>query len=262
MKILFIADIFGSPGRAAVKELLPELISEYKIDFTIANAENAAGGFGITEKIANELFGYGINAITLGNHTWDKKEVINLIKTEQRITRPANYPKKVPGNEFNIYEKDNIKIAVISLLGRVFMDPLDCPFQRVDEIINQIQNTVNIIIVDIHAEATAEKIAIGYFLDGKVTAVIGTHTHVSTTDLKLLPNGTAYITDAGMTGPVDSIIGVKKEIIIEKFLTGLPVKFEVHKGLAQLEGVFLDIDANGKPVNIIRIQKFINSENI
>jgi metallophosphoesterase (TIGR00282 family) len=242
LKVLFIGDIVGKPGRSSLKALLPGLIDKLKIDFVIANGENAAGGFGITEKIAKELFEQGINVITTGNHVWDKKEDIPYIVREPNILRPFNYPPGVPGHGSIVCPHKGLKIGVINLMGRIFMIPVDCPFRTGLEEVERMRQLTKIIIVDFHGEATSEKIALGYFLDGKVSAVIGTHTHVQTADERILPKGTAYITDAGMTGPLDSIIGIEVPQIIERFLYQMPRKFEVAKGRTVFSGVVIDID--------------------
>lgn len=255
MNILAIADIVGKPGRNILFKLLPQLKKEHSIDFVIANAENAAGGFGVTVEIAQELLNSGVDCITLGNHVWDKKELIGFIPQEPRILRPANFPPQNPGSGVYIAEKEGIKIAVLSLIGRVFMESCDCPFRTADGEISKLEKITPVILVDMHAEATSEKMAMGYFLDGRVSAVFGTHTHVSTTDIKLLPKGTAYVTDIGMTGPVDSVIGIKKELIIGRFVTGLPARFEVAAGLSQLEGIIFQIDKEGKVYSMKRIRE-------
>lgn len=255
MKILFIGDIVGKVGRLTVKALLPAIVSRYRIDLVIANGENAAGGFGITEKIAAELFGYGIHIITSGNHIWDKKDSIPYISKENRLLRPLNYPPGVPGYGSVIYTIQGLKVAALNLSGRVFMSNLECPFRTGIAEIERLQAETNIIIVDFHAEATSEKIAFGYYVDGKVSAVIGTHTHVQTADEKILPDGTAYITDVGMTGPSASVIGVGKEQIIERFLLQMPQKFETAGGDGILSGVVAEIDEKtGKARAIQRLQ--------
>lgn len=256
MKILFIGDIVGKPGRKAVKEGLPGLINKLKTDFVIANVENAAGGFGITKSVGEELLSLGIDVLTSGNHIWDKKEAVTYIPKENRLLRPANYPADVPGaGSIVVNASDGRKVAVLNLSGRVFMQPLDCPFQAAKRAIPLLKEQTNIIIVDFHAEATSEKSAIGWFLDGEVSAVIGTHTHVQTADEKILPKGTAFITDAGMTGPVDSVIGVKKEMIIHKFLTHIPTRFETAGGESILSCVVVDINSKtGMSTKIQRIQ--------
>jgi len=260
LKILHIGDIVGKRGRQIIKELVPKIKQEYQIDFCIANGENAAGGFGLTQKTAKEIFSAGIDSITSGNHIWDKKEVYQIIEDEN-ILRPLNYPPGVPGRGYNFYKVKNDILAVINLSGRVFVDELDCPFRAVISEINKIKEKTKNIIVDMHAEATSEKIAMGWYLDGKVSAVIGTHTHVQTADERILPEGTAYITDVGMTGARDSVIGVKKEIIIKRFLTQIPLRFEVAKGIGQICAVVVEIDSDtGKAKSIIRIQQILEED--
>lgn len=258
MKILFIGDIVGKPGRQAVKDLLPGLKSEYQMDIVIANGENAAGGRGLTKEVAYELFDNGIDFITMGNHTWDQKTIIDFIDSENKLIRPANYPKGVPGKGYGYILKNNHKIGVINLAGRVFLPPLENPFGMAGQIINtMLAEGIKVIITDFHAEATSEKVAMGWFLDGKVSAVLGTHTHIQTADARILNKGTAYITDIGMTGPRDSVLGVKKEIIINNFITQMPVKFEVASGVYQLNAVLLEInEQNGRADKIMPIQQF------
>jgi metallophosphoesterase (TIGR00282 family) len=256
MKVLFIGDIVGKVGRTVISEVLHKVIDQYKVDFCIANCENAAGGFGITIDIANILFDFGINILTSGNHIWNKKEALDLITRDKRVLRPANYPEEAPGSGSIVTETaSGDKIGVINLSGRVFIDSLDCPFKVAIREIKNIGTNCEVIIVDMHAEATSEKIAIGWYLDGKVSAVIGTHTHVQTADEKILPGGTAYITDVGMTGPSDSVIGIKKELAIERFVSRVPKKFETAKGRGQLNGVVVEIDKDsGVAKGIKRIQ--------
>jgi len=256
MRVLFIGDIVGTVGRMVVKALVPTLADRYKVDCVIANGENAAGGFGITEKVAEELFSCGIHVITSGNHIWDKKETVPYIGKENRLIRPLNYPPGVPGYGSILYPLPHgTKIAVLNLSGRVFMPSIDCPFRVGLEEIKRMQNETRFILVDFHAEATSEKIAFGYFVDGKVSAVIGTHTHVQTADEKILPGGTAYITDVGMTGPEVSVIGIEKEQIIERFLYQMPKKFETAKGNGMLSAVVIEMDdKTGKSTAIQRLQ--------
>ena len=253
MKVLFIGDIIGKPGRKVVKEKLPEFIEAEKVRIVIANGENSAGGFGITPKVCSELFNDGVNVITTGNHVWDRKEVYDIID-KYPIIRPANFPPSVPGRGYLVKDtKYGIKVGIINLQGRVYMANLDCPFRCSDKIIENIKKETPIIIVDFHAEITSEKIAMGWYLDGKVSAVIGTHTHVQTADERILPEGTAYITDVGMTGPRDSVIGVKKDIILKRYLTSMPIRFEVANEDLVLSGVMLDIDdKTGKALSIRR----------
>lgn len=243
MNILVIGDVVGRPGRNIIKALLPRIQRENNIDFTIANAENAAGGRGLTNDVKDELLSAGIDVLTMGNHVWDNKNIFTFIDDEPRLIRPANYPGPCPGQGYHVYRAGfNKKVAVINVSGRMFLPPLDCPFQAVRDILEELRDTVDYTIIDIHAEATSEKIAMGYYLDGRVSAVLGTHTHVQTSDERLLPNGTAYITDLGMTGPFNSVLGMEIDPIIEKFLTCRPARFEVAKGPAQMQGAILTLD--------------------
>lgn len=258
MHLLMIGDVVGRPGRKAVQVNLSELKREYDLDMVIANGENAAGGNGITKETAQELFSAGVDVLTMGNHVWQKREALDYLAHEKRIVRPANYPSGTPGSGAVIYVTEkNIKVAVINLAGRAFMQPLDCPFRKVDELLNNLVEQANVVVVDFHAEATSEKIAMGWYLAGRVSAVCGTHTHVQTADECILPGATAYITDLGMTGPCDSVIGAKKEIIIKRFLTQLPHKFEIATGLFQFNGAVIDIDEiTGDAISIRRIQNY------
>lgn len=258
MRLLMIGDVFGHPGRKAVQVNLNELKHEHELDMIIANGENAAGGNGITKETAQELFSAGVDVLTMGNHVWNKKEALEYINHEKRIVRPANYPPGTPGTGANIYEtRRKVKVAVINLAGRAFLQALDCPFRKADELLKNLSEKARVVVVDFHAEATSEKIAMGWYLAGRVSAVCGTHTHVQTADERILPGGTAYITDLGMTGPCDSVIGVKKEIVIKHFITQLPLKFEVASGLFQFNGVIIDIDEiTGEAVSIRRIQNY------
>jgi len=258
IRILMIGDVVGRPGRRAVIENVPGLVRDEGINLTIANGENAAGGNGITREVANELFSAGVEVITMGNHVWNKKEIFNLIAREERIIRPGNYPPGAPGAGFGRYEtKNGVKVGVFNLSGRVFMPGLDCPFRKAEEVIQVLREWSNIILLDFHAEATSEKIAMAYHLEGRLSAVCGTHTHVQTADERVLPGGTAYITDVGMTGPLDSVIGVKKEAVLEKFITQMPRKFEVAAGPYQFNAVIIDIDIQtGRAKNIKRVQNY------
>jgi 2',3'-cyclic-nucleotide 2'-phosphodiesterase len=261
MRILFIGDIFGRPGRTIVRERLPELVRRHSVDLIIANGENAAAGFGITPALAEELFEMGIEVLTSGNHIWDKREILEFFESAdgnpyspaRRLLRPANYPSTLPGwGLFQGKTKDNVPYAIINLQGRVFMTSNDDPFRVADELLKTV--TEKVILVDIHAEATSEKISMGWYLDGRVTAVLGTHTHIPTADEHVLPNGTAYQTDVGMTGPYDSVIGVKKELVINRFLTNMPARFEAASGDVRLCGVVIDCDeSTGKARGIDRI---------
>ena len=260
MKILFIGDIVGSPGREAIKKLLPGLIKGDSLDFVVANAENVAGGSGITLKTAEDLFASGVDVLTSGDHIWKRSEIFELLNTEGRILRPLNFPSTSPGKGSSVFKtKTGKNVGVINVNGRVFMDPLECPFKTSLQAAEELSKETNIIIVDMHAEATSEKVALGWYLDGKVSAVLGTHTHIQTADEKILPKGTAYITDAGMTGPYDSVIGRKVEDVLQRFLTLLPTRFEVAENNIQLHGVLLNIDnKTGRAISIERVQKKIN----
>jgi len=260
MRILFIGDIFGRPGRTIVQERLPGIIRDEMIDLVIANGENSAAGFGITPALAEELFELNIDVITTGNHVWDKREILDYFQMidgngnspQRRILRPANYPADMPGWGLYQGKKGNVPYAVINLQGRVFMASNDDPFRTADQLLQKID--AKIIFVDFHAEATSEKISMGWYLDGRVTAVVGTHTHVPTADERVLPKGTAYVTDVGMTGPYDSVIGVKKELVVNKFLNGMPVRFEAATGDVRLCAVVIDCDeSTGKARDIERL---------
>lgn len=261
MRVLFIGDIFGRPGRAIVAEKLPKLVAEKKIDLVLANAENAAAGFGITPPLVEELLGLGIEVLTTGNHVWDKREIIDFFDRAasspdgiaRRVLRPANYPAGTPGwGVFEGQSRAGVPFAVLNLQGRVFMADNDDPFRIADELLKKI--TAKLIFVDIHAEATSEKIALGWYLDGRVTALLGTHTHVPTADERVLPKGTAYQTDVGMTGPYDSVIGVQKELILHRFLTQMPARFEAAKDDARLAAALIECDpATGRASSIERI---------
>ena len=244
MKILAVGDIVGSIGLKKLKEVLPMLKKENNIDFVIVNGENVAGGMGITEKDFNAILGAGANVVTLGNHTWAKKDVFSFIDNE-RLIRPANYPKGVPGNGYGIYNCNDKKIAVISLMGRTNINILtENPFLEVDNIIEKIKNEVDYIVVDFHAEATAEKIAMGHYLDGRINILFGTHTHTQTADEMILPKGTAYITDIGMTGPKNSVIGMDIEASLKRFITTLPERYKLAEGEAIFNGCIFDIKKN------------------
>ena len=256
MKILFIGDIFGEPGRRALARAVPRLVAQRQIDIVIGNGENAAGGFGITPELAEELFDLGLAVITTGNHAWDKKEILDYFPREPRLLRPANYPSGVPGSGSVVVESaGGEQLGVLQLMGRAYMPTLDCPFQVAKKELAALKKRTVTVIVDMHAEATSEKMAMGHYLDGEVVAVMGTHTHVQTADDQILPKGTAYVTDIGMTGPLHSVIGVKKELAIEKFLTGMPRRFEVASGPSVFCAVLLELDARlGKALSIERIR--------
>jgi metallophosphoesterase (TIGR00282 family) len=261
VNILFIGDIVGKPGRKAIRELLPPLRDRFQIDLVVANGENASGGIGISIKGADELLSSGIQVLTSGNHIWKKKEILTYIQQNPDLIRPANFPPETPGNGFVIKEtKSGHRIGILNLLGRTFMEAVDCPFRTALEERKRIIKETSIILVDFHAEATSEKVALCWFLDGKVSAVLGTHTHIQTSDERVFPQGTAYITDAGMTGPMDSVIGVKKELAIERFLTQMPYKFEVAKREVVLEGAVVSIDPEtGRAIGITRIREKLDT---
>lgn len=255
MKVLFLGDIVGSPGREAVRALVPKLKKQKAIDVVIANAENASGGKGLTAKVAEELFSYGCDCLTNGDHIWKHPDVLKIIDHPYLI-RPANLAPNIPGKGYCILSKNNFKVGVLNLQGRVFMPAIDCPFRAARDIVPVIKKQTPIILVDIHAEATSEKVAMGHFLDGLVSALAGTHTHIQTADEKILAQGTAYISDLGMCGPYDSVIGQEKSKIIERFLTGMPTRFEVASSDVRLAGAIIDIDdTSGKARGIERVQE-------
>lgn len=258
IKILFIGDIVGSPGRAAVKEIVPALRKKEGIDLVIANAENSAGGSGITPRTARDLFQSRCDVLTSGDHIWRRPEVIELLQEQPNILRPANFPKETPGQGSVIFKTETgVKVGVICLLGKVFIDAMvESPFRVARDEIAILKKEAQVIIIDLHAEATSEKIAFGWFLDGQVSAVLGTHTHVQTADERVLPKGTAYITDVGMTGPYDSVIGRNKDKIIERFLTGMPTRFELGTKEVEMHAVLMDIDQEtGRALSIRRIRE-------
>ena len=243
MKILFVGDIVGSPGRQIVKDRLADIVAQRRVDLTIANGENAASGFGITPRLAEELFAAGAEVLSGGNHIWDRKEILDYIPHQPRLLRPANFPQGAPGSGLFVgAARNGVGYAVLNLQGRTFMAPIDCPFRAAERELARIPADVKVIVVDMHAETTSEKQAMGWFLDGRVSAVIGTHTHVATADAHVLPKGTAFLTDVGMTGPHDSVIGMDKEGIVRKFLDGLPARFEVGEGDVQMHAALIDVD--------------------
>jgi metallophosphoesterase (TIGR00282 family) len=243
MRIIFIGDIVGSPGRKIVHDRLADILAQRKIDLCIANGENSASGFGITPRLAEELFGAGIEVLTGGNHIWDRKEILDFFPHEPRLLRPANFPNGSPGSGLFVGRaKNGTGYAILNLQGRTFMTPIDDPFRAALVEIAKIPPDVKVILVDMHAETTSEKQAMGWHLDGKVSAVLGTHTHVATADEHVLPKGTAYITDVGMTGPHDSVIGMEKQGIVQRFLDAMPAKFAVAEGDVQMNTVILDVD--------------------
>jgi metallophosphoesterase (TIGR00282 family) len=254
-RILFIGDIMGKPGRELLRRGLAAIVDAHDIDLVLANGENSAAGFGVTPDIAKTLFEYGVDAMTSGNHIWDKKEVLEYIAAEPRLLRPANFPAGVPGRGRGLYRsRGGQAVGVVNVMGRVFMAPLDDPFAVVVKEIEAVRAETRVVIVDMHAEATSEKVAMGWHLDGRATAVVGTHTHVQTADARVLPKGTAYITDVGMTGPHDSIIGIETEAALSKFVSGLPSKFEVATGNPRLNAVVITADpATGRASAIDRL---------
>ena len=248
MRILFIGDIFGSPGRRIVADHFQDIVKAQGIDLAIANAENSAGGFGVTPAIAEELFALGLDALTTGNHIWDKREIYDYLGRTPRLVRPHNYPAGCPGSGVAIVKG----CAIMNLQGRTYMPNIDCPFRAADQILQEMDPSIKVRFVDFHAEVTSEKIAMGWYLDGRVSALIGTHTHVPTADTRILPGGTGYQTDAGMTGPYDSVIGVEKEMIIKRFITAMPVRMEAAKGKVELHSVIIDVDGNTGKATAIR----------
>jgi len=263
INILFISDVFGRPGRRVVRELLPTLVSHYQVDLVVANVENAAGGIGLTIKTAEELFRAGVDVMTSGNHIFKHKEIIGYLEENERLLRPANYPEPAPGRGTTVVKSPGgVKIGVTNLLGRIFMQPVDCPFRTADRELALLERRgAQVTLFDIHAEATSEKQALARYLDGRISALIGTHTHVQTADETILAKGTAYVTDVGMTGPHDSVIGMKKEPIIERFLTGRPVRFEAANKDLRLEGVVVSLmPDSGRAEDIVRIQERFEKE--
>lgn len=253
MNILFIGDIFASPGRAIVADHLQDIVETNHIDLAIANVENSAGGFGVTPAVADELFALGLDVLTSGNHVWDKRDIYNYLALQPRLLRPANYPDAPGSGVIALRARNGVDCAVINLQGRTYMPSTDCPFRMADRILAELDPAVKVKFVDFHAEVTSEKIAMGCYLDGRVSAVVGTHTHVPTADTRILPGGTAYQTDCGMTGPYASVIGVEANIIIQRFLTALPVRMEAARQLPELHAVIVDVDeTTGKARSIRR----------
>jgi 2',3'-cyclic-nucleotide 2'-phosphodiesterase len=245
VRILVVGDVVGSPGRAILKRALPQLVRRHEVEYCIANVENAAGGFGVTREICDELLDLGVDCMTSGNHIWDKKELIPFVELIPQLLRPANYPEGQPGRGVHVgrARRSGVPVATLNLSCRVFMHgAIDDPFRKGAALVEELRKQAAVIVVDIHGEASSEKMAIGYHLDGRVSAVVGTHTHVPTCDHRLLPKGTAYCTDIGMTGPYDSVIGVEKEIVLRRFLTGMPNRFETAKGDPRLAAVLVDVD--------------------
>ncbi len=255
MNILMVGDVFGEPGRSALQKLLPAIKREHAVDVTVVNVENAAAGFGVTPQICKSFLEQGVDVMTSGNHIWDKREIVEYITRENLLLRPANYPPGTPGTGFVTVKAGAHKVAVLNLMGRVFMSAIDCPFRKADEIIPELTRETPIVLVDMHCEATSESMAMGWYLDGRVSAVVGTHRHVQTADERVLPQGTAYITDLGMTGPIDSVIGVDKDIILQRFLTQMSVRFEPARGPAMLCGVVIAVDpGTGRASDIKRLR--------
>ena len=251
MRILFIADAFAAAGRRIIEERLPNLRRDREIDFVIANAENVADGVGITSRIAKRLLAAGVDVITLGNHAYRQREVYPYLDQEERILRPANYPETAPGHGTCVVESgDGTRVAVINLIGNLFLDAGDHPFAVAERLVDDARKAASVVVVDFHAEATSEKVAMGRLLEGRATAVLGTHTHIQTNDAHVLPGGTAYITDAGMTGPHDSVIGVRTDLVLRRFTTQLPIRFEPAEGDVRMEGVIFECDADGRATAI------------
>ena len=254
MRLVFIGDVCYKSGRKFLAERLKDILNKYDAGFCVVNGENAAGGKGINLAVAKEIFEAGADIITTGNHIWAKKEVFNFIESEKRVLRPLNYHKNNPGRGYIIINKDDAKLAVVNLSGRVYMEHCNCPFEAMEELLPEIKKETKVVLVDFHAEATSEKIAFAWNFDGRLSVVIGTHTHVQTADERILSFGTGFISDAGMTGPFEGVIGADRETIIKKFTTGIPAYFTQQTGRRQLNGVFMDIDeTNGKCTRIERI---------
>src|SRR5690349_24563700 len=259
MKILFIGDIFAAPGRRIVADHLQDIVETNAIDLAVANAENAAGGFGITPSVAEELFALGLDVLTSGNHVWDKREVYDYFERQPRLLRPANYPDAPGRGVIVVRARNGVDCAVLNLQGRTYMPPTDCPFRKADRLLTDLDPAVKVRFVDFHAEVTSEKMAMGWYLDGRVSAMVGTHTHVPTADTRILPGGTAYQTDCGMTGPYRSVIGVETETILQRFLSGLPVRMEAAKHGAELHSVIIDVDEETGKARAVR-RHTINGE--
>ncbi len=257
MRLLFLGDIVGKPGRRAVVESVPHLVATERIDFVVANCENAAGGVGIDPRSASELLAAGVDVLTSGNHVWAKREIVDYLRDSDVLLRPANFAPVTPGRGFTVRaSRSGVRVGVVNLIGRVFMGTYDCPFRTADTVLAALRGQATVILVDMHAEATSEKVAMGWHLDGRVSAVVGSHTHVQTADDRVLPEGTAYLTDAGMCGPRDSVIGVKREQVVERFLTQMPNRFEVAGGPALLQGAIIDVDeSSGRARSIARVQQ-------
>ncbi|HXH82359.1 MAG TPA: TIGR00282 family metallophosphoesterase [Candidatus Tectomicrobia bacterium] len=255
MNVLMVGDVFGEPGRAAVAKLLPRLRQEHAIDLCVVNVENAAAGFGVTPPMCRQFLEQGADVLTSGNHIWDRKEIVEYITRENLLLRPANFPAGTPGVGHVTVKAGPHRVAVLNLMGRVFMNPIDCPFRKADELLPELKREAKVVLVDMHCEATSESQAMGWYLDGRVSAVVGTHRHVQTADERVLPGGTAYITDLGMTGPTDGVIGVDRDTILQRFLSQMPVRFEPAKGPAALHGAVIVVDPDtGRASEIRRLR--------
>jgi metallophosphoesterase (TIGR00282 family) len=260
MKLLYFGDVVGKPGREAVKRRALSLAQSEGADFLVANCENSSGGIGVDPGTARELFSAGIDVLTSGNHIWQKREIYEFLESSDKLLRPANFAPGVPGRGWSVYETPKGPVAVVNLIGRVFMGPADCPFRAADEILARIGDRARVILVDMHAEATSEKMGMGRYLDGRVSAVVGSHTHVQTADEMVLPNGTAYLTDTGMCGPLDSIIGMRTDLVLKRFVDQLPARFEVGTGPPLLQAVSIDVDeATGKARSIRRFREVLEA---
>ncbi|SDI95333.1 TIGR00282 family metallophosphoesterase [Natribacillus halophilus] len=258
MRLLFVGDVVGRPGRNMLESHLPQLKKRYKPQVTIVNGENAASGKGITEKIYKSMLGFGAQVVTLGNHTWARNDIFAFINEEPNLIRPINYPPGVPGNGQTSVNVNGQELVVINAMGRIFMEAIDSPFQALDKAVDEARKRTPFVFVDFHGEATSEKQAMGWFLDGRASAVIGTHTHIQTADERILPGGTAYLTDVGMTGPYDGIIGMERDEVMKKMQTALPAKFEVAQGRTQLNAAFMDID--DRTGNAVKIERILLNE--
>jgi len=259
MRILFVGDVIGRPGRRAVQNLLPDLIIQREADLTIVNCENSAAGFGVTPDIARDLFDAGAQVLTSGNHIWDKKQILDYIDEEPRLIRPANYPDAPGAGLYVGTTAQGLRYAVMNLQGRTYLPSIHCPFRTADELIDSLSADIKVRFVDFHAEVTSEKVAFGWYMDGRVSGVVGTHTHVPTADNRVLPGGTAYLTDCGMTGPINSVIGMNKEVSIQRFLTGMPIRFEPAAGTVQLNAVLIDVDeATGRARSIEPVRALLD----
>jgi metallophosphoesterase (TIGR00282 family) len=261
VRILFVGDVVGQPGRQCIRNLLPELSRLHAADLVIVNGENSAGGNGITPRIADEIFKAGADVITTGNHVWDRKEIVPYLDRNERILRPANFPGNAPGSGVCIVDAaDGTQVAVANLIGRVFMGNCDDPFAAADRIVEQTAERTPVLFIDFHAEATSEKLALAWHLDGRASAVIGTHTHVPTADARILDHGTAYMTDAGMTGPYDSVIGVDKQQVIRRFMSQRPIRYHCAEGDPRLAGVLVDVDSSGRATAVERVEQSLGDD--